>query len=419
MSTFFHKVKKILGIKSSNNINNTGIKPPTTIINPKTSTPKNLNITEIIPAISSQSQNKPKKVNLEKAGTLTLQDQINSVCDGDIFSFPYPHEEYPGNIIINHPVIIDGKNATLWSLKGTGISILSDGVTLRNLRIEVTGENHNHPQDNCAIFVQSGYKLQFDNIEVRGTIMGIPTEEGDWKYPQSLHLGKLVYGQEHNFIMKIIVPIPCKIAANISGIDFNPIQLNPGLNNIEIQIESMPKDTLIDGSIFLVSPSVKRRIALTAHVISATDENHQNPINNIIWQPEELNNIISVPEVTQTELVNISVEAKKSINIRRGEIPNSQIFASNNINLPSENINITNKSQISDIFNQPAQNTVKENENQERSPSINPLFTQTNSENQPTEKEEKIDNQSVEEPKRKIVKSNQISPLFGNINNPK
>ncbi|MBO1349115.1 MAG: hypothetical protein EBE86_017770 [Hormoscilla sp. GUM202] len=116
--------------------------------------------------------------------------QLDSLEDYATLQLRPSGGEYAGPIAIDRPLILDGQGATIWSLKGPVVSIESDRVSLCNLRIEVTGEN-------------SASRLPV----LRGTVMGIPAEEGDWNYPQALHLGQLAYGSTHDLLVRIVVPL--------------------------------------------------------------------------------------------------------------------------------------------------------------------------------------------------------------------
>lgn len=229
----------------------------------------------------------------------TLQEQIDSQPDNTILTLWPPNYEYHGPIVIGRSIILDGQGATICGHKGPILSIQSDRVILRNLRIEVTREQDSkNPQENCAILIKSGQSLEFHNVEVRGTVMGILEEEGEWKYPNPLDLGQLAHGQEYDLLLRIIVPVACKIASDISGLQFEPRNLTPGPNEIRLHIEELPKDTLINGSIFfLLSTSLKRRINLTAHIVSLQEERLSSNQNSIIWQPENWSSFVSVQEL--------------------------------------------------------------------------------------------------------------------------
>ncbi len=254
---------------------------------------------------SKELENEPPskeltETNVSNQTKSVLQNQLDSLECGAAVSLSSLNGEYTGEyagpIILNRPLILDGGGATIWSLAGPVLSIESSGVSLRNLRIEVTGcEDGTSFQDKCAILVKSGQGLQFDNIEVRGRVMGLPEEEGEWEYPSSIHLGKLAPEVEYNLRLRIIVPVKCRIVCDISGLQFKPHELSPGANEICLNIEKFPRnqDILIDGNIFLVSAFLKRRIAITAYIKSTQDEESSLSQNSIVWQPKDCLSVVN------------------------------------------------------------------------------------------------------------------------------
>jgi hypothetical protein len=220
-----------------------------------------------------------------------IQRDLDSLQDGETIELFPPGGEFAGPIVIDHPITLDGKGATIWALKGPVISIKSDKVSLLHLRIEVTGKEFSSPEDKCAVLFQSEEDLQFDDVEVRGVVIGIPEEEGEWKYPESLHLEHLAHGKEHDFLLRIAVPVKCKIITNISGLEFEPHHLNPGNHEIRLHLDKLPQDTLLDGYIFLASASLKRRIVLTARVLSLSDEQISLSQNSLVWEPQDWSSI--------------------------------------------------------------------------------------------------------------------------------
>jgi len=56
----------------------------------------------------------------------------------------------------------------------------------------VTGEIFATSEQACAIELKSGAAIDFENVQVRGQVRGIEGETGQWQYPYSLHLGKLL-----------------------------------------------------------------------------------------------------------------------------------------------------------------------------------------------------------------------------------
>ena len=229
-----------------------------------------------------------------KQGRLSVQMQLDSLEDDATLQLRPSGGEYEGPVVINRPLILDGQGATIWSLKGPVMSIESDRVSLCNLRIEVTGEvSASSPEECSAIIVKSGEDLQLHNVEVRGTVMGIPEQEGDWYYPQALHLGQLVYGSEHDLRVRVIVPVTCQLISRIAGVDVQPNQLAPGANEIRLEVDRLPQDTLIYGSIFLVSASLKRSITLSGKIQSLQDGSATPVQGRIVWEPDNWSTLVT------------------------------------------------------------------------------------------------------------------------------
>lgn len=246
---------------------------------------------------NSRSESLNVKESFHQSTKQTLQEKLDSLQKGTTLQLWPPHGEYQGPVVIHRPLTIEGEGATIWALTGPVLLINSGGVKLRNLRVEVTGEPRGDSQQQCAIFVKSGQNLQLNDVEVRGLVMGLPEEEGGWNYPKSLHLGKLAYGKEQDLLLRMIVPVECGIVSSIHGLRFEPQRLNPGRNEIRLHIDKLPEDTLINGTIFLATSSLKRRITLTAHILSLPDQDVVNSEEGVVWEPEDWENYVPVPEL--------------------------------------------------------------------------------------------------------------------------
>jgi hypothetical protein len=212
---------------------------------------------------------------------------------------PLMPREYPGPIVLNHPLVIDGQGSTIWALKGPVISSQSDGIVLRNLRIEVTGElDGGQSEDHCVLRVERGYPPKFENVEVRGSIIGIPEEEGDWRYPRSLQIGSVPFGSETDLIMRLWAPVPCEISSKISGLEIQPHHLEPGTNEVTLHIERIAKDTLLNGFLYLTTPNLRRSIAVNGYVsaVKAKKSRSKKLVGpTIVYQPSDWETLLTRP----------------------------------------------------------------------------------------------------------------------------
>jgi hypothetical protein len=222
-----------------------------------------------------------------------FQAQLDALRAGSSFEINSP-QELPGPIVIKDGLTIDGHGATIWSLRGPVVSVEADGVILRNLRIEVTGDGPAGDSDaNCALRVKDDHQIILDNVQVRGTVKGLPLEEGDWQYPFSLSLGQLAHGLDHSFLIRVGVPVACQATSDIAGLDVQPRALVPGVNEIRLSVEALPRDTLIDGELWLVTAHLKRRISVTAH---CSLEGANQIVNQLLYEaPKQDQSAVTEP----------------------------------------------------------------------------------------------------------------------------
>ena len=233
------------------------------------------------------------------------REQFQRALDAllDNAALPLLPREYPGPIVIRRPIILDGQGSTIWSLSGPVIHCQANGVVLRNIRIEVTGTEGTGQEDRCALKVQPGCGVSLENVEVRGSIIGIPHEEGDWRYPDSLQIGSVPFGSEHDLILRIWVPVPCEISSKISGLEVQPHRLEPGTNEVTLHIERIAKDTLLSGTLHISTPHLKRSLALNGYVSSSrAKKSKTKKMPQVIWQPPDWETLLTLPRPTYTAM---------------------------------------------------------------------------------------------------------------------
>ena len=409
----------------------------------------------VSPSVPIVAEPAPVKEQFSQRTKESFQDKIDALPSQSTLKLWPPVGEYAGPVVIKHPLTLDGQGATLWALKGPVVSIQSDGVILRNLRIEVTGEAKNSLQEQCAIISEIGQNVQLDNVEVKGLVMGLPNEEGEWQYPQSLHLGQLAYGKEYDLLLRINVPVECKIATSISGLTFEPYQLNLGRNEVRLHLEKLPEDTLINGAIFLVSNSLKRRITCTAHIRSLNDEQVVHSQNSVVWEPSNWSSFVSVseedilPSKIESDVISLpnipppkSLEkvdlsptspqaitpnlqsespSKRQPKMRRGEQPND-VLLSSKIEPCFDRIESTQKveqSQIPDLFTQSDNSTSSQvspkiktaSQSQHESSSLSSIFAKPDVENQQDMPSQEKDSEVCDRERTEEI-TQAINPLF-------
>ena len=91
-----------------------------------------------------------------------IQEEFNK-SSGDFLLSP---GEYEGPLLIDRPCVVDGQHSTIWANCGPVVIVDSPSVTLKNLRIEVTGsQEKEHPAVSLKLNHQ-GTKLE--NVEING-----------------------------------------------------------------------------------------------------------------------------------------------------------------------------------------------------------------------------------------------------------
>ena len=215
-----------------------------------------------------------------------FQGILDSQVEGESIEC-LPHE-YAGPLHFRNELVLEGRGATFWRLEGPVVVVEASGVTLRDVRIEVTADAPSMGGDkDCALIVKPGADVRLENVEVRGAVRGLKTEEGAWHYPYSLHIGTMQAGANYEFIVRIIVPVQCQISSQVSGIDVTPAILAPGKNEVRLKLSSLPKDSLVCGSLYLRTALLKRRIAISGRVLAATgDATDATAITgSMLWGP--------------------------------------------------------------------------------------------------------------------------------------
>jgi hypothetical protein len=192
-------------------------------------------------------------------------------------------QEYPGTLVINRILEIDGQGATLWAFKGPVLQVAAPRLTLKNLNIEVTADTFASSEEECALCVNPNTFIHFENVQVRGQVIGIDGESGQWCYPHSLYLGYLTPNLSHQFLIRIMVPTSCSIESAIYGVELEPTFLEAGMREISLKIEPLHHDTALYGSLYLQTARLKRRIQLTAY--SASNAKVAQSSTSLIWMP--------------------------------------------------------------------------------------------------------------------------------------
>lgn len=195
------------------------------------------------------------------------------------FGRPPLHGEVKGPVVLRKRIVLDGKGMTLWAQRGPVLLLTEDDTIVRNLKVEVT-EGGDGADEACSVLVLPGRRVTFENVEVRGTVRGIPGEEGEWRYPSSLQLGLLGSRHDYSFSVEVIVPVPCEISTNVSGLRVEPSRLPAGAGKLILNAKgsSFPIDTVLYGGLVLETSNFKRVIVVGGHVVDSESHKIKAPL---------------------------------------------------------------------------------------------------------------------------------------------
>ncbi len=216
-----------------------------------------------------------------------LQAKLDRLGKNQVLKFEKARQEVPGPVTIQRPVTIEGEEGVIWALKGPVVSIQSDGVVLRNLAILLTGkEGLQDGEAGCALVVKPGVTVTLENVSVRGSVLGLRKEEGEWQYPTALALGELKPGQQHKFRMLLVVPVRCRLKTDIEVLRIEPGEFDYGTVEVEMSVGPLAPGARLRGKLFLQTDSLLREIAVTASVGKGGGDKETVGAGQFVWPPD-------------------------------------------------------------------------------------------------------------------------------------
>lgn len=179
-----------------------------------------------------------------------INNMIAQAQAGGILNLP--SGEIEGPVYINKPLRIVGNNTTIWAKHGSVIEINSAGVSIENLRVELTDG------DVTEITIVSRFPASVKEVEVLGSVSGFGAEDGIFDIPRTLNLGEFSSDAKNTFTMSVNLPTAAVIECNATGLSFSPKQLNAGHNDITITVDSLSSQTFLYTEVLLRSAFIRR-----------------------------------------------------------------------------------------------------------------------------------------------------------------
>lgn len=199
-----------------------------------------------------------------------IQDSFDSQA-GDVSLEP---GEYEGPLVITRPCTLDGRQSTLWAGSGPVLRIESPGVTVKNLRVEVTGENA-APEARVAIRT-SVPDTVLSAVEVSGDVSGLSGEAPVWDVPTVLSLGTFAAGKVNSFSFLLHVPADARLSCPLKDIRITPDRLTRGDNRLFVETGEIKDRTIVYGEL-VVQTGVTRRIYITGKAEAGAPEHQAEP----------------------------------------------------------------------------------------------------------------------------------------------
>lgn len=167
-----------------------------------------------------------------------------------------PSGEFEGPLIINKPLRVKGKNTTVWAKKSPVIKITSNGVTIENIRAEITEGSIEEPA------VAADFMTAASNIEVLGRVSGFGEEDGFFDIPRTIELGRFPAEQENSFRLIVNVPAKTEIVCEMREVSLEPKTLAAGRNELTITVNGISERTFLYVELLFKS-RFTRRVYLT------------------------------------------------------------------------------------------------------------------------------------------------------------
>lgn len=167
-----------------------------------------------------------------------------------------PSGEFEGPLIVAKPLHLIGNNTTIWAKSGAVIEVRATGVTLENLRAEITEGSLE-----SAVITASAPTV-VNGVEVLGAVRGFGAEDGHFDVPRTIELGSFQSDAENTFSLVVNVPTETVIECAAKGVKFSPGTLKAGRNELLITVSGISAQTLLYAEVLFKS-RFQRRIYLT------------------------------------------------------------------------------------------------------------------------------------------------------------
>ncbi len=211
-----------------------------------------------------------------------FQHELDWTMDGQTLALDAPKER-PGPVVLRNNATLDGRGCTVWAREGPVVQVIAERAVLKDLRIEYTG-----PDGGVALSADHA-GITLDNVTVRGAVVGLAVEAGEWRYPHQLNLGTVLPGVPHAVRLRVVVPVPCQLSSEVAGVSLLPRTLAPGAHEVRVLIEPLSKDTLVCGTLTIKTACLRREIVLNALALAPATglSPPASQQERVVWEPPD------------------------------------------------------------------------------------------------------------------------------------
>ena len=180
--------------------------------------------------------------------------------------------EYKGSFAIERAIAIRGAGAdtVIFATDEPALVIKVPGVRLENLAIERTVGGDT---GEIVLLAEPGTKPILERVKLRGIALNVRWEGTSWDIPPILDFGEIETNRQVQRSWQLQIGDPGEIVSDLNWLHVQPTYLSPGLQTIEIVLNSrdIPAGTNLSGFIFLGSEDEIREIEISAQ-IKASDQ---------------------------------------------------------------------------------------------------------------------------------------------------
>lgn len=224
--------------------------------------------------------------------------------------------EYEGPLVIDRPCTLDGKGSALWAEKGAVLTVASEGVTIKDLRIEVTG-NEKGNLLGCALKSEDPH-VTLVNVEVKGSVIGVENELENINIPSVMGLGEFPPDEENTYAVDIELPCSARLICKTGGVTVSPEHLNAGKNVLCISTGRMADNVILYG-VCLLETKVIRRIYILGKTVKGSLVHRDMPVTEMA--DTDSSSVTNAPDVKAptAEISPVCREASTGEKVRKGQ----------------------------------------------------------------------------------------------------